>query len=746
MIFYDTETCGFHGMCVLIQWAEDDGRVHLHSVWTEPISKTLDLIQWMMGHELCGFNLAYDQFHLCKIYTILSLVKDKNLCPEDIINEIAYLEPEGRDGLCLKPKAACDLMLHARKGPYQSTMDRRNISIRKIPALVCFEVRDILEQAVKLEDIYFARRKDKLAPKWQIVDRDDCDDFKDIVLKFRASSALKILALHALELEEDSLTLFGEIGLPKSAFPIEVGYAPFALALSNETKNWYGKVKKGSGYWRGYAWPGVIRRHIAHWLHNKPARKYAVNDVVYVRDLWRSDVFGKPEPGDDDSELACMVGAVRWKGYKVDLDKIKELRFNVVEKIKKAPISPSGTKQYLLEVMDETEGMVIEKSTKKIILEEVITWDNDDGTKHEAAIRAQQVLDARQAKSDRDLYDKMLLAGRFHASFKVIGALSSRMSGGDDLNAQGIRRDDYVREAFPLADSKMTLCGGDFKAFEVGIAIAYYGDEKLEAEVKSGKSAHGLFGTHVYPTMSYDEIVANKKKYTRSKSGLLALIYFGNEHTLMTRLGVKLEAAQAAYQSFIKKYKGIGEGRKAIINDFCSMKQPGGIGTRVEWHNPPEYMESMFGFRRYFTLENTIGKILFKLANNPPQVWKGLKQKVVRRDREQTVSGAIQSAIYAAAFAIQASVMRAAGNHVIQSTGATITKHVQREIWDIQPSGITTWYVMPMNIHDEIMCPTEFNSVEKVTNVVEGAVNKYKEIIPLIDISWGTDLVSWADK
>ena len=120
MIFYDTETCGLHGMCVLIQWAEDDGPIYLHSVWTEPIIDTLKLIERLVNHEVCGFNLAFDHFHLCKLYTILSAFPDCNERPEDHIDEIAKLEPEGRDGQCIKPKAACDVMLHARKGRYQS--------------------------------------------------------------------------------------------------------------------------------------------------------------------------------------------------------------------------------------------------------------------------------------------------------------------------------------------------------------------------------------------------------------------------------------------------------------------------------------------------------------------------------------------------------------------------------------------------------------------------------------------------
>jgi hypothetical protein len=51
MIFYDTETLGLSGPVVLIQWAEDDGEVHLFNVWKHRISETLDLIDYMMNHE-----------------------------------------------------------------------------------------------------------------------------------------------------------------------------------------------------------------------------------------------------------------------------------------------------------------------------------------------------------------------------------------------------------------------------------------------------------------------------------------------------------------------------------------------------------------------------------------------------------------------------------------------------------------------------------------------------------------------
>ena len=81
-----------------------------------------------------GFNLTFDAFHLCQMATTLLLMSDMSAILEDCIDEYAAREPEGRDGPCFKPVRALDLMLHARKGPYQSTMNRGDIRIRRVPS------------------------------------------------------------------------------------------------------------------------------------------------------------------------------------------------------------------------------------------------------------------------------------------------------------------------------------------------------------------------------------------------------------------------------------------------------------------------------------------------------------------------------------------------------------------------------------------------------------------------------------
>lgn len=746
MIYLDSETCGFHGVPVLIQWVKDDDKeIQLHSIWTNPIIDTLKLIEYFCENDICGFNLAFDWFHICKIYNTLSLFPDWSEYPENQIEALAILEKQARSGPCLKPKSAIDLMLHARKGKYQSLMDRDEIRIKRVPKVIAEEVAEELEKRVAVDDIYFAKRKDKYAPKWSIFPNKD-EAFRNIVLKFAPSGGLKNLALHALKVKEEDVLLFSDIEVGSNAKPNEVAHAPYALALGSP-KDWKG------------TWPEKIRAHITHWGFNELARKYAIKDVEYTRALHK--YFDSPVSGDTDSELACMIAAVRWRGFTIDVPGLIELRDKLKAKQCGYPTAPTQARRYIEEVLNDSEKLILQGSTKKVILEELVKWRNDDDSaEHPAAERAINVLDARKANDEIRTYDKLIMAGRFHASMTVIGTRSSRMSGRTTIdksgkskggiNPQGIKKAKWVRSKFPFADYPDILCGGDFNAFEVSLAEAAYNDPNLRAALKAGKKIHALFGMELFPGKTYEEIVASdgtkEDMYTKGKQGVFAMIYGGDENTLKNKLGVDLEVGQKAYQTFIKKYPKIGEARKKVFDMFCSMRQPKGIGTNVEWHEPSDYIESLLGFRRYFTLENAISKALFQLASTPPKSWKEFKTRIIRREKEQTVAGAARSALYGAAFQIQAANMRAAANHVIQSSGAQITKEVQRKIWDLQPCGVHTWVVAPLNVHDEILCVTNPGFTNQVEKVVKDTVEAYRSKVPLIGIKWHTGIKNWAEK
>lgn len=819
-LFFDTETCGLHGPIVLLQYAIGDGPVQMVSVWKETIDDVMTLLESLVTHPggVVGFNLSFDWFHVCQMYTTLARMSDRSQLLEDCIDEYALSEEGARDGDCLKPVSACDLMLVARKGPYQSLMARKPIRIRRVPSILAHGLAQELENRITLNEIYFSRRKNKNLPKWQVVDckergTDKVDPyFKDVLLDFKASSALKVIANDILGADRYGRERFNysDIELAAKLYPVELGWAPFATAMHASPKSKWKvphtfplrKIRMGKrtvDIREKNTWPAVIKQHISHWTYGTFARLYAEDDVKDTRGIW--DAFDRPPQGDVDSDLACMVGAVRWRGFTVNSDSIRELKAKAIVTMKRAPRSPREVRELVGATMSPVEKLGF-KSTRKMILEEIagdkkngkVAWQIDcpackgegegicltcngsGGVDHPSALQAQLVLDARKAKKDVEIFDKLLLAGRFHASFVIIGTLSSRMSGADNLNAQAIRNDKKFRACFTLKHPGTVLSGGDYIAFEVSLAEANYNDAKLREQLMSvtecykcggqdpdcedchgtnqtAMKIHALFGTMCYPNMTYQQIVVDKIIYTRSKSGFFSQIYGGNYATLMSRLGVDEKSAIEAENRFGATYKGVAKARQIIFDKFCSMRQPAGIGTHVEWHEPADYIENMLDppFRRYFLLENQICKALFELANKPPKAWRDLKDIKVQRDtndrsRMQSVGGAVQSALYGAAFQIQASNMRAGANHVIQSTGAEITKATQLEIWKLQPPGINRWLVQPMNIHDEIEVVVDPTLVEKVAEVVRAKVETYRPLVPLIGIEWKSDMRNWGEK
>lgn len=782
-MFVDTETCGFHGLVVLLQWAIDDGEIHLHEVWKEPVSATKKLIKYICEHEVVGFNLVFDWFHLCKLYTLWDLLPD-DWIPEEHINEIALKEKEARDGPCLKPLKAMDLLLHSRNGPFQSLMSRDDIRLTKIPGPLAYALANELENRIEFDAIYFAKSKDKDAPKWRVFDRKKKGivdpEFKDVVLKFNPAGGLKFLAEHALKRKPKYH--FSEVELDTSYRPQELGFAPFAEAMSSLEKDWevWGKDDSGKPKLKGYAWPGVIQKHIDHWNNNEPAREYANDDIVYTRDLWK--YFDKPESGDDDSELACMVGAVRWHGFVIDLEGIKELQVGAQARVAKSPVNINKhwqVREYIMPYMADAEIIItkFDETTNKAALEKIASWhitdenevcvkclatgEDDAGEPcfrcdgkgimavgpHPAATRAAAILDIKTAAKEVELYTKLIKAGRFHASFNVVGTLSSRMSGADGLNPQGIKKKSWVRDKFPLKWGDYILCGGDFNSFEVVIAEAVFGDENLRADLRSGKKLHALLAEQYYEK-TYAEIMIDKAAdgpmYGSGKAGIFGFLYGGDHTTWEKRLGWDAVRAEQTFEGLQKRYPGIKAARERIEADFCSMTQPQGIGKAVIWKNPADFCETFLGYRRYYTLENKICQALFGLAQSPPKYWRDCKDIVVRRDREQTAAGAVQSAIYGAAFQIQARNMRSANNHLIQSPGAQITKRMQRKIWDLQPHGVGMWLVAPMNIHDEVMCVTHPSVVKKMSHLVRDVVESYRPQVPLIGITWEETMEHWA--
>lgn len=792
--YIDTETCGFHGLPVILQYAINDGPVVIFEFWRRPIRETLALIEEMTKHQVIGFNLAFDWFMIQKVYNVFKAYHDHDALPQDIVDDLAELEMDARDGECVKPRSALDLMLHFRKTELQVTMERDDIRIRKVPTVLAPELAKTLTERIQLDPILFAAQK-KWAPRFQVkaIDLDDGTthpSLSDVVLVFKPGAGLKQLAQHLLG---HKVKVFGDIEIDKAFRPKEYGYAPFAKAVGDRD-NW------------NWSWPDVIKYHISHWAYREDAREYAANDVLYTRQLheyteWTSG-------GDTDSILACMVASCRWKGYKIIPEKLDKVIETYREKLK-APLAPNPVKKWINEVLTPMERVLVWRDgTSKKALQALMKAWVDEPSKKEAVARAKAVLEARKAKMKIQVLLKLKRAGRFHASFKVIGALSGRMSGSDKLNAQGIDKTKEVRGCFPLSFAEMgeILLGGDMKSFEISIAAADYGDEKLaellttceeddtRVEVINGiltcptcikkysnwdgpkcekcglglvfnekneprcnrcygaecKSFHAIFGMGFFPEMTYKEIRQSAGKtvgnvYNPSKNGAFATLYGAQPAKLADTIGVTEDQAVEGYHRFWRTFEAAGAKRKTIEAAFTSLHSEY-MGGKIHYRVPEEYIESLLGYRRYFTLENYLIREIFNLASNIPKEWAALKIKVSRsRKGEQTAGSAVRSALYGCAFGLQNSCIRQAANHRIQSTGAGITKEIQVAIWGIQPVGVFKWLVRGMNVHDEIQCPTDPSVKDQVYQVVHEAVEKFRPIIPLIGIDFG-QLGSWADK
>jgi len=851
--YIDTETCGFHGLITLIQWAYEDDDIHLHNLWDVPVEDTLSLIEKFCEGTCVFFNASYDMFHLCKIYNMWRLLPKKATPREIPMDVLVQAEKDARDGPCLKPKNVMCLMLHSRKGEFQTLMSRHDIKVTKVPTPLAASLRDILENLIELDGILFAKRANPNAPKWGVYDRikkgkeDQVDpNFKDVVLKFKPARGLKYLAEYCLGLNPEFHS-FKDVYPERPGKLFELGYAPFALAISNAEKDWQVFDKNNKS--KGHAWPKYIHIDIEHWRENEEARRYGRDDVKYTRLL--DEYFQFPEAGDNDSVLACMVAAVRWHGFVVDVEAVSGLLSKSGAVLEASPVNinkPSQVKRYIREVMDESEATLIDKSTKKANLEKIRTdyvvlredLDEEisegecvdcegackctrcDGSGNEplgkdgsppekpeciacegsgdcprclatgkepggelcvrclgegvdmfgtcprcegrgfllmgptrASQRSDEILHCKVAAKEVELYTKLLKAGMFHAAFQVIGTLSSRMAGGEGLNAQGIKGSEEVRSAFPLKWDGMILCGGDFDGFEVTLADAVFKDEKLHTDLLAGRSIHTAMALQLYPDKTEDQIKASKgfadggdiDMYTRGKQAVFATLYGGDANTINKKLSIPKKVAERAFDGLQNEYPGIREAREKIAEDFQALKQHGDVGTgHISYKEPAEYVETFLGFRRYFTLENKIAKAIYGLARNVPHAWRKLDWKVVRRDREQTPAGAISSALYGSAFQIQASTIRAANNHLIQSPGAMITKELQRKIWDIQPYGVQEWHVAPLNVHDEVLSVTRPDCVEAVTEATVAVVESYRDQVPLIGMSWVRSMENWAGK
>lgn len=769
--FFDFETCGKFGLPVLLQYAIDDGEIHLVDLFYEPTDKLKSLIEDIVANRSVAHNINFDWQMMQKLYNMLCILDCKRLIDvsvEDLVNA----EYESRKGYCLKPHAAVDTMICSIKSDGQSSlMASKSTYIRRVPIKYGEKLARELTERTELPWILFANKKMNPRAEWIVSERENPEtgevdrNFVDIQLKFKPSNSLKDLHKYLFNSET---TKFDDI-MPDE-FPGGPGYCPYVAPLNHNNWVWNGEK----------LWPLLIESHVEFWRTNVAAREYAHRDIVMLRDLYEH--FGSPE-NDSDSILACQIASVRLYGFNVDIEKMKEMREESIKFVQDSPInvnSPKQVKAYIAEVLDPMEQLIVatgcnadilEKIVKEFTLDEEEDCDCEDqrfckrcgGTgvvgpgPMEVAKRAKLIEKVRVHKKRIELFDKLIEAGRAYPNFRAVGTKSGRLSGTDGLNFQGVDSSLSVRDLFLLSDEGEVLSGGDYDGQEVAIAGTTMNDEKLLNEMRKGKKIHGLFGMDLFET-TYEDIVNNKdeenSRYGRAKSAVFLTIYGGTAHTMAEKSGVDLEICERALNSFSSRFPGVGATRKMISDRFNSLhrKESGGI----EYREPScKYIESIFGFRRYFNTEFYLQRMIYDLCN---EIFGDSESKFIQELREdeeavlrdtknmrtQKMAGAVASALIGACYSIVNGVIRAANNHLIQSAGRTITVGLQEALWELQPKGIHPFVIRPMSIHDEVAAVTRSDYVEPTSEVVVKTLDKQCEIIPLLMMTWGRNLPSWG--
>lgn len=712
---------GFIGPTTLLQWAMDSDSIEVLDVFGTRVGRLLELIEFWCAHPdgVGGFNLTHDWFHIARLHAVAAAVHvAAGNVPMTPAAWYEHVQVAVLKSWCVKPVTALDLMLHARKGPMQSLMERDDVRLRRIPAILAEPLAEELTKRLNLPGIYFERRRD--GASWQVEKEPDDPDFPGVYLKFGAKGGLKPLGRHVLGVETIDYPLPDELDPDQRVWDL-----------------WHELPHE------------LVEAHARYWRTNSTARRYAIQDVELLRGLRRA--WNNPPPGDTDSILACKVGAARWRGWSLNIPMLEEVLATSEREMNLAPRAPRAVLAGLRERAGPVLGAVIEDTTAET-LERLVKLGGPVGE------FAHRVTTARSSEKRADMARKLIAQRRAHFDFKVIGALSGRQSGAGGINAQGVERGP-MRHCFSLADPGEHIEGGDFDGFEITIADAVYMDPALRADLEAGKKIHAILGADIYEldpaeVKATDKSGANKPDplgrgwdgdlYNPAKHGVFTLIYGGQAQKVAETMRIPVETAEAGLERFFKRYPMVLTGMQGDEELFCSMTQPNGPGTRVIWRDPADKVVSLLGFPRFFTLENSLVKFLFELAQDLPSSLQAFERsvRVKRRERYQTPGGAVRSALYAAAFNLQARNMRAARNHRIQATGAGITKELERAIWDQQPSGIHPWVVRPFNVHDEVPCATA--NGHTVSDVAAGVVERFRPIVPLLKLEWKVDAMDWA--
>lgn len=512
-----------------------------------------------------------------------------------------------------------------------------------------------------------------------------------------------------------------------------------------------------------------------------PFWDYARKDIEYLFRL--DEFFRQPAPSLNDHVGHCVAWS-RYKGFSLDLPGLRGYQQSLTKQIEQVQAAFPGldlaSPKQRVEFLNKTYSLGLKSSGKKALdnarkkhqqnkdlsaLEDVFIQKEQSQAIKERSEKIVACLDEIEKYNAlvqrRNQANKLLEAQVAYPSFRVIGAQSGRMSGTGGFNYQGIDRSATGLRRFILASQ-----GGDFDSLELNLAAYLYDDKQLQADLAAGDDLHLRSSLPIYdPPLSYEEGLKAKKDKTHprhaevkekrqiGKTINFSTLYFCSiprVKDILVNAGIPEvaaeEKAKAIHEAFFARYTGLKDYSEKLDAAFNTLSVESFETAAEDVASMKDSIESVFGFKRFFSFEKMVCQYLISAHGLDREVRQELArlgltgEEIVRSDwkGKQSIDKALTSARFGAVLAIQQAVFRAAGNHLIQSPGAELTKKLMARVF-------LRFGVACMNVHDELLLPASEGSFEEIGREVKEFLKEERKLVPSLGMDW-VKMFRWSDK
>lgn len=726
-LYLDTESTGLMGPLNLVQIGDEDGRVIFIRPYKEQ-EKMEGLRNSLMNENFTfvGYNVQFDAWKLYQFYGQQEAFECKFI---DLLHRVKTSPPFAP---FLKKKSVVKL----------ADIDERVAGV--VGEYVCGEIQKLVPQGIEIKVKTSKKRK----------------GFVDLSFRSEVDAKLKTVISSLFPEEREYLKKIRETGWDLPDW---------------KEKGWLGAMEKEkeAQYYLLYLENEKILD-----IPSSPFLAYARRDIEY---LFFLDKFFKFPAQTDDDVCSEIVAFTRFRGFEIDAAGLEEYKKGLegeLEKIEKffpgvKLLSPKERKKYLNSKFNLRLKGTGKKSLEKLKRDLKFAINSSDlfvATEMSTAVNAQsaQILkEVEKIEKYNGLYQRktqakrLLEAGKFYPDFVVIGTQSGRMAGKGGINTQGIDRGkEGIRKYIKLSQ------GGDFDSLELNLA-AYLYDDKMMQDDLCQIDMHlntGLILINSFLPLSYAEAkkikenkghpLHEKVKAVRQagKTINFSMLYFCSDQRVQQILeeneiegGVFL--ASEIRKKFLERYVGISLFSKKAEKKFCTLNPDSWFSCRADVDKMATRVENCFGYTRNFEFEKLLCQLFVsdegieRTAQKECERLKIEEEKIVRKKEkgEQLIFRSILSARLGAILNIQSAVFRAAGNHIVQSSGAQMTKKLMGAIWKRKKVAL-------MNVHDEVNISPEYSDeYEEIKKIVEEFLESQRSLIPTLSMSWDKMSV-WADK